>query len=68
MGIYGSSLIYNTSDTSATLATRVQHERYKCDTSAARTTQVLHECYTNDTNVIRVKMFNVDNDTSKNIF
>ena len=54
----------DTSDTSATLATRVQHERHKCDTSA---TQVRHECDTNDTSATRVKNIDFDNDTSKNI-
>ena len=43
-----------TSDTSAALATRVRHER--------------HECYTNDTSATRVKNFDFDNDTGKNIF
>ena len=38
-----SSLIYNTSDTSATRATLMWHEGHKCDTSATRTTQVRHE-------------------------
>ena len=54
----------DTSDTSATLATRVRHERHKCDTSA---TQVRHECDTNDTSATRVKNIDFDNDTSKNI-
>ena len=54
----------DTSDTSATLATRVQHEQHKCDTSA---TQVQHECDTNDTSATRVKNIDFDNDTSKNI-
>ena len=35
------------------------------DTSAA---QVQYECYTNDTRTTRVKNFDFDNDTSKNIF
>ena len=54
----------DTSDTSATLATRVRHEQHKCDTSA---TQVRHECDTNDTSATRVKNIDFDNDTSKNI-
>ena len=69
----------DTSDTSATVATRMQYEcdtsetrairvPYKCHTSATRTTRVRHECYTNDTRATRVKSFDFDNDTSKNIF
>ena len=37
------------SDTSATQATRMQHECNTSDTSETRATQVRHECYTNDT-------------------
>ena len=44
-----------TSDTSATLG----------NTSATR---VRHECYTNDTSTTRVKNFDFDNGTGKNIF
>ena len=55
----------DTSDTSATLATRMQHEY---DTSDTTTTRVRHESYTNDTSATRVKNFDFDNDTSKNIF
>ena len=55
----------DTSDTSATLATRMQHE---CDTSATRTIPVRHECYTDDASATRVKNFDVDNSTGKNIF
>ena len=72
----------DTSDTSATQATRMRHEcntsdtsetratrmRQKCDTSATLTTRVLHECYTNDTSATRVKNFDFDSYTSKNIF
>ena len=43
----------DTSDKSVTLATRVLHEQHECDTSATRT---------------RVKNFDFDSDTSKNIF
>ena len=71
----------DTSDTSATQATRMRHEcntsdtsetratrmRQKCDTSATLTTRVLHECYTNDTSATRVKNFDFDSYTSKNI-
>ena len=64
-----SSLIYNTSadtsDTSATRATRMQHE---CDSSNTSMTLVRHECYKNDTSTTRVKNFDFANDTSKNIF
>ena len=64
-----SSLIYNTSadtsDTSTTRATRMQHE---CDTSNASMTRVRHGCYKNDTSTTRVKNFDFANDTSKNIF
>ena len=55
----------DTSDTSATLATRMQHEY---DTSDTTTTRVRHESYTNDTNATRVKNFDFDNDMGKNIF
>ena len=55
----------DTSDTSGTLATRVQHERNERDTSA---TQVRHECYTKDTSAAQVKNSDFDNGTSKNIF
>ena len=53
---YWSSLIYNTS---------ARHERHECDTSA---TQVRHECYTNNVSATRVKIFDFDNGTGKNIF
>ena len=64
-----SSRIYNTSarhgrhecDTSATLATRVRHER-------TNETQVRHECYTNGTSATWVKNSDFDTNTSKNIF
>ena len=58
----GSSLIYNTS---------ARHERHECDTSdTSKTgaTRVRHECHTNDTSATRVKNFDFDNDSSKNIF
>ena len=42
--------------------------RQKCNTSATLTTRVLHECYTNDTSATRVKNFDFDSYTSKNIF
>ena len=41
----------DTSNTSATQATRMQDEQHKCDTSVTRTTQVLHkrqECVTSE--------------------
>ena len=41
----------DTSDTSTTRATQMQHE---CDTSNTSATQVRHECYTNDTSATRV--------------
>ena len=63
-------------DTNNTNATRVQHEWDTSNTSATqvrhlsalRMTQVQHECFTNDTSVARVKDFDFDNDTSRNIF
>ena len=65
----GSSLFYNTS---------ARHERHKrdtndlvrheCDTIATKMTQVRHKCYTNVTIATRVKNFDVDKDTSENIF
>ena len=54
-----------TNDTSATRATRMQHE---CNTIGKSATQVRYECYTNETSATRVKNFNFDNRTSKNIF
>ena len=45
-----------------------QHECNKSDMNATLTTRVRHECYTNDTSATRVKNFDFDNDTSKNIF
>ena len=51
-----SSLIYNMS---------ARHERHECDTSATRGR---HECYTNDTSATRMKSFDFDKDTGKNIF
>ena len=64
-----SSLIYNTSARHERYdATRVRHEWNMRNTSATRTTQVQHECYTNDTIAKRVKKFDFDNDTNKNIF
>ena len=55
-------------NTSATLTTRVRHERHECDTSAKRTTRVRHACYKNHTSATRVKNFDFDNDTGKNLF
>ena len=40
-------------------------QAHECDTSA---TQVTHECYTKDTSATRVKNYDFDNYTSKNIF
>ena len=54
-----------------TRATRVRQERHKCNTSATLATpqrHERHECYTSDTSAIRVKNFDFDNDTGKNIF
>ena len=45
----------DTSDTSATLATLMRHEKPKCSTSKTRKTRVRHECYTNDTSATRVR-------------
>ena len=55
-------------DTSNTSATRVRYKRHKCDTIATLTTRMRHECYTNDTSVTRVKNFDFNNDTNRNIF
>ena len=55
----------DTSDTSATQATRMQHH---CSTSNTSTTRVRHECYTNDKSATRAENFDFNNDTSKNIF
>ena len=49
----------------------MRHQRYECDTSdtsATLITRARDECYTNDTSARRVKNFNFDNGTSKNIF
>ena len=59
---------YNTSNTSATRATRMRHEYDISNTSATRTIRVQHECCTSNTSATRVKNFDLDNDTSKNIF
>ena len=48
--------------------TGVKHERHKCDTSATRVLHERHECYTKDTSATRVKNFDFDDHTSKNIF
>ena len=52
----------DTSDTSATRVTRMQHE---CDTNDTSETQAQHEC---GTSAIWVKNFDFENDTGKNIF
>ena len=50
----------------------LQHEcqtrAHECDTRATRALHEWHECYTNDTSVTRVKNFDFDSDTSKNLF
>ena len=38
------------------------------DKSNTSKSQVWHECYKNDTSLTRLKNFDLDNDTSKNIF
>ena len=61
----------DTSDTSATQATRMQHECETSDTIATRVRherQLRHKCYTNNTSATRVKNFDFDSDTGKNIF
>ena len=65
----------DTSNSSATKTTRVQHEWDTSDTSATReptsaawTTRMRHECYTNNTSATRVKNFDFDNETSKSTF
>ena len=63
--IYFTTQVPDTSDTSATWATRMRHE---CNTSETWGTQVRHECYTNNTSPTRVKNFDFDNGTSENIF
>ena len=50
---------------SATSATRA---RRKCGTSTTLTKRVQHECYANSTSATRVKNFDFDHHTSKNIF
>ena len=42
--------------------------QHKCDTSATRTKRVRNKCYTNGKSATRVKNFDFDNNTSKNIF
>ena len=79
--VYFTTQVPDTSDTSVTWATGMQHEcntnksltqvRYelhKCSMSATWTTQAGHECYTNDTSVTRVENFDSDNNTIENIF
>ena len=49
----------------------MRRERHECNTSdmsETQATQARHEYYTNDTSAKRVKNFDFDNDTSKNIF
>ena len=53
--------IYDISDSNETQTPRVR-------TSATRTTRVRYECYTNDASATRVKKFDFDSGTSKNIF
>ena len=70
------SLIYNTSarhegherNTSDTNASRGLHYQHEWDTSDTSATQMWHKCYTNDTSATRVKNFDFDKDTSKNMF
>ena len=50
---------------SATRGTRMRNE---CDTSDTSAIQVPHECCKNDTSATRVKRFDFDSGTSKNIF
>ena len=56
-----SSLIRNTS------ARHEQHKSNTNKTSETRATRVRHECYANNTSATRVKNFDFDSDTSKNI-
>ena len=61
----------DTSDTSASRETRMQHECNTSDTSVTSATRVQYECYTNDTSATRttrVKNFDFENDTGKNMF
>ena len=58
----------DTSDTSATRATQMQRECDSSNTSATRAGHERHECYTNDTGTARVRNFDFDNSTSKNVF
>ena len=58
----------NTSDTSATRATEMQHQCDASDTSATRARHERHKCDTSATRTTRVGNFDFDNDTSKNIF
>ena len=46
----------------------MQHECNTSNASATLTTRVRHKCYTNGTSATRVKKFDFDNGTSKNIF
>ena len=58
----------NTSDTSATRTTEMQHQCDASDTSATRARHERHKCDTSATRTTRVGNFDFDNDTSKNIF
>ena len=51
-----------------TQTTQVRHARREFNTTATRTTRVQHKSYTNNTSATQVKKFDIDNDTSKNIF
>ena len=55
-------------DTSNTIATRARRKRHEYNTTATRVLHERHERYTNDMSATRVKHFDVDNGTGKNMF
>ena len=66
--VYFTTWVPDTSYTSVTQTTWVQHESDTANASAKQMTRMRHECYTNNTNATRVKKFDLDNNTSENIF
>ena len=63
--VYFTTWVPHTSNAIVTRATRVLHKQYEYNTS---TTRVGHKCYTNNARATRVRNFDVNNDTSENIF
>ena len=52
--VYFITFVPDTSDSSATQAIRMQHERHECNQNETQATRVRHECYTSDTSATQV--------------